>query len=228
VGRSLALVVPLLVLYEVCIQLLSPDVRNSADLAVSEFVHRLPADGLLLVRRVVLGVLVLGVLWWCRSGRPRAKEARPYLVLFEAFCLAVLLGPALQTLVGHIGLSAVDTSLVPRRPIWLPLLLSVGAGLWEEIVFRLGLLGGMAVLLRRGFRLAPPAALGIAVLLSALAFSLYHHMGVAGEPFAVDRFAFRACAGTILGLLFVWRGFAVVVYMHVFYDVLCDLRLLFV
>ena len=60
--------------------------------------------------------------------------------------------------------------------------------------------------------------------ISALAFALYHHVGHSGEPLTLGRFAFRAVAGTILGILFAFRGLAVVVYMHVFYDLLCDLR----
>jgi membrane protease YdiL (CAAX protease family) len=104
--------------------------------------------------------------------------------------------------------------------------MSVGAGLWEELVFRLGVMGSLVFLLTRREFLSPRSALGVALLVSALTFALYHHVGSAGEPFALDRFAFRAAAGTILGLLFALRGLAVVVYMHVFYDLLCDLRTL--
>ena len=70
------------------------------------------------------------------------------------------------------------------------------------------------------------AATAIAVLVSSLAFALYHHLGAYGEPLVAGRFVFRLLAGTILGVLFATRGLAVVVYMHVFYDVLCDLRTL--
>ena len=67
----------------------------------------------------------------------------------------------------------------------------------------------------------------MAILLSALVFSLYHHVGPGGEPLVADRFLFRGLAGILLGVVFAWRGLAVVVYMHVFYDVLCDLRLMY-
>ena len=77
-----------------------------------------------------------------------------------------------------------------------------------------------------GIRVRTGRAIAVAVVVSSLVFALYHHIGPAGEPFTPDRFAFRAFAGTILGVLFVLRGLAVVVYMHVFYDVLCDLRVL--
>jgi len=226
VGRSLTLVLPLLAAYEIAVSVLAPDIRNSAEMAVAQFVQALPPRGLLLLRRVAFVFLALLLVWWFRSTRRRPDVACAPFVLAEAFGMALLLGPVVQLLVGHIGLSAVSVRELPRQPAWLPFLMSVGAGLWEEIVFRLGLLGGLAVLLKRVTRLPDRSALGIAVLLSALAFALYHHTGHAGEPFAADRFAFRAIAGTILGLLFAFRGLAVVVYMHVFYDVLCDLRIL--
>ena len=83
-----------------------------------------------------------------------------------------------------------------------------------------------ALLLVRGLHMQPVAATAIAIVVSSLAFALYHHLGAYGEPLVASRFAFRALAGTILGVLFATRGLAVVVYMHVFYDLLCDLRAL--
>ena len=226
-GRSLAMVVPLLLVYELTVAVLAPEIRNSAELAVARFVQQLEPELRLLLRRLGVVALVLGTLWWFRSGRERAEVAKPPLVLTEALALAVLLGPAVQAFVGHIGLSAVSVEEMPRTPTWLPFLMSVGAGLWEEIVFRLGLLGGLAVLLKRVGGMPQRSALGVAIIISSLVFALYHHTGASGEPFVLDRFAFRAVAGTILGFLFVFRGLAVVVYMHVFYDVLCDLRLMY-
>jgi hypothetical protein len=224
VGRSLALVLPLLIAYEIAVALLAPQIRNSAEMAVAGFVRQLPQHIVMTLRYVLLGALLAGTLWWLRDSRPRATVARPTLILTEALLLAVLLGPAVAHLVGRIGLSAVSVDQLPQDPAWLPFLMSVGAGLWEEIVFRLGLLGGLYVLLHRVFRMPELSAVGIGILISALAFALYHNVGSSGEPFVMGRFAFRAFAGTILGVLFAWRGLAIVVYMHVFYDVLCDIR----
>lgn len=219
----MALVVPLLLAYEALLLWLDPPVRNSAELAFSRFVALLPAHLLPVLRLGTLCVLLLVSLAWLL--RERAAAARPWLVFAEALALALLLGPGLGLLVGGLGLSAHAPPPEGHAP-WLPFLLSVGAGLWEEIVFRLGLLGGLVVVLRRLVRLQPLPAHVLAIVVSALAFALYHHVGHAGEPLLPARFVFRALAGTILGVLFVYRGFAVVVYMHVFYDVLCDLRAL--
>lgn len=225
VAWSLALVVPLLLAYEVSSAILQPPVRNAAEQAVADALGHIAPATLLVLRRLVMGGLLVGALLALR--RPRNRVARPHHVLAEALLLAGLLGPLVARMVGGIGLSvaAEPAPAAGALPSWLPFLLSIGAGLWEEIVFRFGLLGGLAFLLARLPALHRRGAVGVAVVLSALAFALYHHLGAAGEPFTLDRFAFRAVAGTILGVLFVTRGLAVVVYMHVFYDVFCDLRM---
>ena len=228
IGRSLVLVVPLLVAYEVAMPLLAPDLRNSAEWSVARLLEPLPDATLLYLRRGTLSALVIAALVWTLWGRrERATVARPWLILGESAGLALLLGPALGALVHRLGLPlSASPPLVDSAGPWVPFALSVGAGLWEELVFRLGLMGGLVLLGTQVLRWRRGVALAVAVLVSALIFALYHHLGASGEPLDPARFVFRSLAGTILGLLFAWRGLAVVVYMHVFYDVLCDLRAL--
>ena len=222
------MVLPLLLAYEVAVVWLDPPVRNGAEYAVTQALSRVPDPIVSGLRVGGLAALLVATLIWMVRG-PSSSAPRPGRVLLEAFIHALWLGPLVGLLVrgllGFAGLSAETGVVAPEaEPAWLPFLMSVGAGLWEEIVFRLGLMGGLTYLLGRGGLLSPKAALGVALAVSSLVFAYYHHMGNAGEPFAVDRFAFRAAAGTILGLLFALRGLAVVVYMHVFYDLLCDVR----
>lgn len=228
IGRSLVLVVPLLVAYEVSMPLLAPDLRNSAEWGVSRLLAPLPEATLLYLRRATLSALVIAALVWTLwARRPRAEVARPHLILAESAGLALLLGPLLGALVHRLGLPlSASADVAGTASPWVPFALSVGAGLWEELVFRLGLMGGLMLLCTQVLQWKRGVALAVAVLVSALIFALYHHLGTAGEPLEPARFVFRALAGTILGLLFAWRGLAVVVYMHVFYDVLCDLRVL--
>jgi len=222
IGLSLLLVLPLLLAYEIAMLLLNAPARNGAELAVARLVDRLPPQSLVLLRRGLTLLLMLVALVLVRRHPPRVARAR--FVLLEALLFALALGPAVGWLVGGIGLSAPSSVPGAQAPVWLPFLLSIGAGLWEELVFRLLLLGGLTLLLTRALGAAPAVSVAIAVLVSSLAFALYHHLGDGGEPLTASRFLFRSIAGTILGLLFVFRGLAVVVYMHVFYDLLCDLR----
>jgi membrane protease YdiL (CAAX protease family) len=99
---------------------------------------------------------------------------------------------------------------------------SLGAGIFEELVFRLILLSLLALLLMRAaVAFGLPRALGVAaaVLLSALVFSLFHHIGPGASPLLRREFVFRAIAGLVLGVMFVLRGFGVCVYTHTLYDI---------
>ena len=224
IGLSLLLVVPLLLAYEITVMLLAPPARNTAELAVTDLVGRMSPQLEVWLRRGLV-LLLLAVLYVLARRRP-PSVARARWMLLEALGFALLLGPLVGWMLGGLGLSMRPATAAAGEPAWLPFVLSVGAGLWEEIVFRLALLGGLALLLVRVTHLQPVAATAIAVLVSSLAFALYHHLGAYGEPLVAGRFVFRLLAGTILGVLFATRGLAVVVYMHVFYDVLCDLRTL--
>ena len=224
VGLSIVLVLPLLLGYEIAVLVLRPTARNGAELAVARLLSRLDPASLELLRRGSVLVLLAIAATWAWRHPPTVARAR--WILLEALAFALLLGPLVGWLVGGFGLSLAEGPPGAAQPAWQPFLLSVGAGVWEELVFRLGLLGGLALLLVRLLGVPRPAAIAAALVASSLAFALYHHLGDAGEPVTAARFAFRAVAGTILGLLFASRGLAVVVYMHVFYDVLCDLRAL--
>lgn len=95
--------------------------------------------------------------------------------------------------------------------------ISLGAGVHEELVFRLGLMaGGAALLVRAGLRHG--SAVALALVGSALVFSWAHHVGAHGEPFELSAFVYRALAGVIFGFIFYYRSLAHAVYTHFLYD----------
>jgi hypothetical protein len=95
---------------------------------------------------------------------------------------------------------------------------SLGAGLYEELVFRLILTGGLIWLFTR-LQWKPAMAAGAAVLLSSLIFSGFHYVGAYADPFMLGSFTFRFMAGIALAGLFYARGFAVAAWTHALYDV---------
>jgi membrane protease YdiL (CAAX protease family) len=96
--------------------------------------------------------------------------------------------------------------------------MSLGAGVYEETVFRLGIMAGVAAVLQTVVGFARWIAVAVALAISALIFSAMHHIPPYGDPFSVGVFLFRALAGVFFGLLFYFRGFAVAVYTHALYD----------
>ncbi|MGF1469731.1 MAG: type II CAAX prenyl endopeptidase Rce1 family protein [Sandaracinaceae bacterium] len=98
--------------------------------------------------------------------------------------------------------------------------MAAGAGFHEELVFRAGLFAGGAWLLHRTFGWARWRAALVAAVASALLFSAVHYLGPLGDPFSPVSFTFRVLAGLYLTAVFHYRGFAVAVYTHTFYDLI--------
>jgi hypothetical protein len=95
----------------------------------------------------------------------------------------------------------------------------VGAGIYEEVLFRLVLYSALGWVLRQA-ALAPFAAWFLAAVGSALLFSGAHHIGPYGEAFDGSVFWFRTMAGVYFAALFQLRGFGIAVGAHACYDVL--------
>ncbi len=97
------------------------------------------------------------------------------------------------------------------------IVISLGAGVHEELVFRLALMSGVAwALMRTG--MTRGWAVSAALLASAVIFSLAHHVGPHGDPFGMGVFTYRTLAGAIFGLIFYYRSLAHAVYSHFLYD----------
>jgi membrane protease YdiL (CAAX protease family) len=101
--------------------------------------------------------------------------------------------------------------------------MSLGAGFYEEIAFRVILFGLGAKVLRLfaepiSDERARVISFGWAIV-CALVFSGWHYLGAFGDPFELRSFVFRWVCGLAFTLIYVLRGFAPVVWTHVIYDV---------
>lgn len=139
-------------------------------------------------------------------------------LLLEAAVYAVLFGGVVAFITRHL-LPFGGFLQIGGGVTWGQRLASgLGAGLYEELVFRLGLTGGLIWVLQR-FRWKPGPAAAAAVLVSSVIFSLFHYVGPYGEPLQLYSFTFRFVAGVVLAALFAIRGFAVAAWTHSLYDV---------
>jgi membrane protease YdiL (CAAX protease family) len=97
-----------------------------------------------------------------------------------------------------------------------------GAGLYEEVLFRLLLLPALAWCFARLGMSVPRAAVG-GLVVSSLLFSAAHYVGPLGDTFEPYSFTFRTIAGLFFAGLFLWRGFGIAAGTHAAYDMLVGL-----
>lgn len=100
------------------------------------------------------------------------------------------------------------------------LALSLGAGLYEELFFRVILVSLFILIFNKLFNNKKWASVSAAVVLSALLFSAVHYTGSMGDFFTLNSFFYRFLFGLILNGIYVARGFGVAAWTHALYDVM--------
>jgi membrane protease YdiL (CAAX protease family) len=98
------------------------------------------------------------------------------------------------------------------------ILVSLGAGIYEEFVFRVVLLAALVFLLHQLLPLRRNLAYGLAAVIGAALFSAFHYIGPFGDPLQLPSFTFRFIAGLILTGLYWTRGYGITAYTHSLYD----------
>lgn len=97
------------------------------------------------------------------------------------------------------------------------LTISVGAGLFEELLFRMVAIAAVHFVMVDLFRTSQRVGSVVAVLVAALAFGLYH---TGTSNVHVGWLMFYSAAGVYFGALFMTRGFGIVVATHALYDII--------
>lgn len=235
--QVLALVAPLCLAYEIllAIGLRGVDgsvLTNRAHEGILRLFGAFGVDGVLVglpaLSIPAIAVVVVLVLWQVLAREPWTVSPWVWLGTVAESCLTAIplyvaaraTGLALSAIAiaGDSGLSS-STDLVALG--WDARLgLSLGAGIYEELVFRLGLVSLLHAVLRDALRAPEAWATWGAVAVAAVAFVLYHPIRL--ESGAIDWRAvvFLGLAGLWFGVLFVTRGFGIAVGAHAAYDVL--------
>lgn len=148
---------------------------------------------------------------------------------FESFVLAVplfvfgLVAPLQHTVIAPVLERVGEASLhdqISAFPWQAGLVFGIGAGIYEEFVFRMIGLALLHALLADVLRLPERWSATMSIVLSAVAFSLYHFSFDGRQPFVWSLFIFYAFAGVYFAGLYLMRGFGVVAGTHAIYNVL--------
>jgi hypothetical protein len=222
---SLLFALPLLLLYEL-LEAIAPTrsgggvVRNGADVLLTSLFTAVlgPRGPLVFMALVIGGALVL--VWRDRRGAAPLRLNVFGTMLLEAMVLALcfgfVIGAATVQLVGPLRSLAAGSPL--EGPTLARLTLSLGAGLYEELLFRVVIVA----LISNGLRLLGFGQLlagVVAVIAGALLFSAFHYIGPFGEPLRLESFVLRTLAGLAFSALYLTRGFGITAWTHALYDV---------
>ena len=224
---SLLFSLPLLAMYELGAAFLTgrgeSSLRNGADVLLRTLLAAGGVQGTL----AFTGIMLAGGLVLVAIERRRQKvPIRPSVLtgmLVESTLYALLFGAVVGTLTQWV-LEAVDFRLLIQEGAMAGLtlreglVLSLGAGIYEELLFRVLLVGGLVAVFRSSGLRAQRAAV-LAALLAALIFSAFHYIGPYGDPWQLASFLFRALAGLAFSVLFLVRGFGITAWTHALYDV---------
>jgi membrane protease YdiL (CAAX protease family) len=228
-GPCLLFLAPLIVVYEIGVFKLGGadplSLRNGADSWARAGLAALSVRHPAAVPLIVAAVLAI----WFMRRRDTTPEETP----------AVCLGMAVESIAAALCLWAVSRGFAPLLG-WLGVTVStppalnmaafgqvvtyIGAGIYEEILFRVVLFGGLCLLLR-AIGIAPTMAMISAAIVAALMFAAAHHVGPHGEPVDGYNFLFRALAGLYFAALYQYRGFGVAVGAHTCYDIVAGIAM---
>ena len=225
--------IPLVVVYEALARLTLGDVgiRVGADVWVRGFLAQLGVAG---TWPFALAVALLGLALVMRE-RQRVGPIpirRAYLggMIAESAAWAVLMLIVTPRVIGTLfagaaGAGAGEAHLAQAGGgavgLWGQIALSFGAGVYEEFVFRVLLVGGMAWALRALWPKGPSYL--FAAIVGAAIFSAVHYTGALGDPFTWSSFTYRFLLGLALNALYLSRGFGVAAWSHALYDVFVTL-----
>jgi hypothetical protein len=226
---SLVFALPLLLLYELLAFFLTHDaiegVRNGADVLLKSLF-------LILGGRYgvgVFGLLLLGtgaVLVARDRRRSGPLQARIFLgMALESLIYAILFGGVTSILTGLLlsrsGLLFVlQGAPVARLDLPTQLMVSLGAGIYEELLFRVIIVSVLARTAWVVFGWGRLSAGVFATVVGALIFSAFHYLGPLGDTPQLASFVFRTVGGLLLSGLYLTRGFGIAAWTHALYDVM--------
>src|SRR5213078_2838434 len=208
---SLLFALPLLTFYQALAVLLSTGpraVRNGADVILQDlFVAVAGTWGPLLF----MICLIAGGLWLV------ARDMRAHGSRLKSRVFGIAVGGVTSRVMGL--LQTLTLPPAPGLDWWTRLMLSLGAGIYEELLFRVLLVTGLAVEARALAGWSPRAAGIAATVVGAGIFSAFHYLGPYGDRFQIYSFMFRMIAGLFFSALYLLRGFGITAWTHALYDV---------
>jgi hypothetical protein len=210
--QSLFFVLPLILIYEIGWRL------GGSRLLAFNLIHQtfaaLGAPGTFLPAAALIGILLAWHIacrdkWTLDVSILLGMYVESFLLTIPLFVLAAAMA---RWQLRPLSAAAEGTTFLQQ------IIISMGAGIYEEMIFRLILITLLNLLLVDLLKMRKNSASVLMVLTSGITFSLYHYLG--SEHFAWRTCLFRTLAGIYFAAIFICRGFGVTAGSHAIYDII--------
>lgn len=212
---------PLLLMYEILIFLSQPDTAQVVRISVDVWIKTLFSyigPNVLSLTLIFVALLGLVILYRERDRLSSLRVSYFMTMIIEASIYALVLAMLISSAITGL-LQMVQTSPIESLSILQQFALSLGAGLYEELFFRVILVSGLLFVLKQ-FVNKTYLAYALAMILAAGIFSFVHYIGALGDPFTIGSFLFRFLFGLALNAIYIWRGFGMAAWTHAIYDLM--------
>lgn len=196
-------------------------VKNAADVIIKTPLILFGKSGSLIFNSLVIIFLFVSVFYIEKDYRFNSFIFFP--MFMESMIYAFFMGYAVGFIVYKV-LFPYALAKPFSTDTWMGIILSVGAGVYEEIVFRLLLITALYFVLTTLLKTNKPIGAMISIIAATLIFTAMHYVGTLSDGFTYTSFTFRLLSGIVLSVIFMFRGLGIAVYTHAIYDMLSVLR----
>ncbi|MCF7807897.1 MAG: CPBP family intramembrane metalloprotease [Candidatus Marinimicrobia bacterium] len=213
---SLVVILPLLFIYEIGVFILFRDsfyeMRNTGEVLLRSFFAGINLNNPFIISGILLAIFIAVMIRGYRIEKAPGLHAN--------FIIYMLIESMVWGSILFIGMSLfsdLPLQIMGIEDKLANLNLAVGAGIFEELIFRMVVISAVIVILERGLRQSEMVSGLVAILVSAFVFAAFH---LFTEPFTVPVFAQRVVGGVYLGVLYAYRGYGISAYTHIIFNFL--------
>ncbi|MBN2584605.1 MAG: CPBP family intramembrane metalloprotease [Planctomycetes bacterium] len=213
---------PMVLFYEIAVAIVGISDRSKPglDMWFAKLLSHVGLTAHFLPGVLVLAVLLVVHLWRRDPWQLNASDlwrlwgqallwTIPMVILYLLFTLPL----------GEMLAAALSLFEVGRGGGFREIVVGVGAGLFEEFLFRLVLVSIVLLLMQKLFRTPASAAQIVAICLAAAVFAIAHPPGSGNEAKAQLEFLYRVAQGIYLGAVYVRSGFATAAITHAVFNI---------
>lgn len=215
---SFVFILPLFIIYEIGIFLISsqdlPIIRNGADVLLRKLLETIGLSGVYGMGLLLfIGIVIAYLINKSKFKKLSINNNYFLIMIFESLFWSVILFIILSQ--GQLLLGKGTAKLLMQQ-----IVLSIGSGIFEEFVFRVISVSGLAIIVGLFFKNQYFLKISISIIIAAVIFSVFHFIGEYADTPKISLFLLRFVAGIVLGYIYILRGFGIAAYSHSFYNLI--------